>query len=172
MYHASVRKSPEAATRQERSPDPPLSGPPGPCSSSSSLVLVGFPTRSSSTSGSVRQSSGMLSTAKPCCRRDEPLGVTVEDRAHLPIDRDRGISVRYLRRSDPYPARRRLTSCDSATANMGTASEARDGGQPARFRAYLRCGILAHGFARARCSGCGYDLLVAWLEEVASAPPP
>jgi len=29
------------------------------------------------------------------------------------------------------------------------------------FRAYLRCGILAHGFARARCSGCGYDFLVA-----------
>ncbi len=30
------------------------------------------------------------------------------------------------------------------------------------FRAYLRCGILAHGFARARCSGCGYDFLVAF----------
>ena len=27
------------------------------------------------------------------------------------------------------------------------------------FRAYLRCGILAHGFARARCAGCGYDFL-------------
>ena len=24
------------------------------------------------------------------------------------------------------------------------------------------CGILAHGFARARCSGCGYDFLVAF----------
>ena len=23
------------------------------------------------------------------------------------------------------------------------------------FQSYLRCGILAHGFARARCSGCG-----------------
>ena len=30
------------------------------------------------------------------------------------------------------------------------------------FRAYLRCGILAHGFARARCSACGYDFLVAF----------
>ncbi|MFV2008199.1 MAG: transposase zinc-binding domain-containing protein [Longimicrobiales bacterium] len=30
------------------------------------------------------------------------------------------------------------------------------------FRAYLRCGILAHGFARARCAGCGYDFLVAF----------
>lgn len=32
----------------------------------------------------------------------------------------------------------------------------------ARFRSYLRCGILAHGFARARCSGCGHDFLVAF----------
>ncbi len=30
------------------------------------------------------------------------------------------------------------------------------------FRAYLRCGILAHGFARARCAGCGYDFLIAF----------
>ena len=30
------------------------------------------------------------------------------------------------------------------------------------FQAYLRCGILAHGFARARCSGCGYDFVVAF----------
>ncbi len=30
------------------------------------------------------------------------------------------------------------------------------------FRAYLRCGILAHGFARARCSSCGYDFLTAF----------
>jgi len=30
------------------------------------------------------------------------------------------------------------------------------------FRSYLRCGILAHGFARARCATCGYDILVAF----------
>jgi predicted Zn-ribbon and HTH transcriptional regulator len=30
------------------------------------------------------------------------------------------------------------------------------------FRSYLRCGILAQGFARARCSSCGYDFLVAF----------
>jgi hypothetical protein len=29
------------------------------------------------------------------------------------------------------------------------------------FRKYLECGILAHGFARARCVGCGYDFLIA-----------
>lgn len=30
------------------------------------------------------------------------------------------------------------------------------------FRRYLECGILAHGFARARCVGCGHDFLVAF----------
>jgi hypothetical protein len=30
------------------------------------------------------------------------------------------------------------------------------------FRAYLRCGILAHGFARARCGDCGAERLVAF----------
>jgi hypothetical protein len=29
------------------------------------------------------------------------------------------------------------------------------------FRTYLRCGILAHGFARAYCSACGHDVLIA-----------
>ncbi len=30
------------------------------------------------------------------------------------------------------------------------------------FHRYLECGILAHGFARARCAGCGHDFLVAY----------
>ena len=30
------------------------------------------------------------------------------------------------------------------------------------FRAYLRCGVLAHGFARVRCAGCGHEHLVAF----------
>ena len=30
------------------------------------------------------------------------------------------------------------------------------------FRRYLECGILAHGFARARCTDCGHDFLIAW----------
>ena len=33
---------------------------------------------------------------------------------------------------------------------------------PRFARCPLRCGILAHGFARACCSGCGYDFLVAF----------
>ena len=31
------------------------------------------------------------------------------------------------------------------------------------FRKYLEYGILAHGVARARCAGCGYDFLVAYF---------
>ena len=30
------------------------------------------------------------------------------------------------------------------------------------FRAYLRCGILAHGFARIRCDACGHERLLAF----------
>jgi len=30
------------------------------------------------------------------------------------------------------------------------------------FHGYLRCGVLAHGFGRARCSGGGHDMLVAF----------
>ena len=30
------------------------------------------------------------------------------------------------------------------------------------FRKYLECGILAHGFSRARCAGCGYNFLIAY----------
>jgi len=41
------------------------------------------------------------------------------------------------------------------------------GGQAAalterEFRRYLDCGILAYGFARARCAGCGHDFIVAY----------
>ena len=40
------------------------------------------------------------------------------------------------------------------------------GGLPAfverELKAFLRCGILAHGFARAHCDQCGFDRLVAF----------
>jgi len=32
----------------------------------------------------------------------------------------------------------------------------------AAFHQYLKCGILAHGFARVYCAGCGHDFLVAF----------
>jgi len=49
---------------------------------------------------------------------------------------------------------------------LGNEADPMGDGVPAHvekeLRSYLRCGILAHGFARARCSGCGYDFLVAF----------
>ena len=30
------------------------------------------------------------------------------------------------------------------------------------FFRFLKCGILAHGFARVRCPGCGFDTVVAY----------
>jgi hypothetical protein len=30
------------------------------------------------------------------------------------------------------------------------------------FRRFLRCGILANGFARVRCPGCGFNRFVAF----------
>jgi hypothetical protein len=36
------------------------------------------------------------------------------------------------------------------------------------LRGYLRCGVLAAGFTRLRCDGCGHDLLVATERSSAS----
>ncbi|MEF8715705.1 MAG: transposase zinc-binding domain-containing protein [Accumulibacter sp.] len=47
-------------------------------------------------------------------------------------------------------------SCDSRQGASGRAHAERE------FRRYLECGILAHGFARARCAECGRDFLIAW----------
>jgi hypothetical protein len=47
-------------------------------------------------------------------------------------------------------------SCDSRQGVSGPAHVERE------FRRYLERGILAHGFARARCSDCGHDFLIAW----------
>ena len=47
-------------------------------------------------------------------------------------------------------------SCDSRQGASGPAHVEQE------FRRYLECGILAHGFARARCAECGHDFLIAW----------
>ena len=39
------------------------------------------------------------------------------------------------------------------------------------LRAYLRCGVLAHGFARVRGVGCGHDLVVAFSSSGAACAP-
>jgi hypothetical protein len=48
---------------------------------------------------------------------------------------------------------------------LATAREVHERGLPryvGELRAYLRCGIHAHGFLRARCRECGKELLVAF----------
>lgn len=40
------------------------------------------------------------------------------------------------------------------------------------FRKYLECGILAHGFARARCAGCGTIFPSPSLVKDAESVPP
>lgn len=47
-------------------------------------------------------------------------------------------------------------ACDSRQGNSAPAHVERE------FRRYLECGILAHGFARARCDECGHDFLIAY----------
>jgi hypothetical protein len=51
------------------------------------------------------------------------------------------------------------------------AAEVESGGVPAwvegELRRYLECGILAHGFARARCAQCGHGFVVAFSVVVA-----
>lgn len=39
------------------------------------------------------------------------------------------------------------------------------------FRRYLECGILARGFARARCGPCGHDFLIAFACQGRGACP-
>jgi len=61
--------------------------------------------------------------------------------------------------------------CSTAQTHLATwlelSSDSRQGGSvPAHvereLRRYLECGILAHGFARARCAQCGHDLPLAY----------
>lgn len=40
------------------------------------------------------------------------------------------------------------------------------------FRAYLRCGILAHGFARVRCDDCATERLLAFSCKGRGVCPP
>ena len=47
-------------------------------------------------------------------------------------------------------------TCDRRQSAAGPAPIERE------FRRYLDCGILANGFARARCAECGHDFLIAW----------
>ncbi|MFC1791454.1 hypothetical protein ACFL0I_03190, partial [Gemmatimonadota bacterium] len=79
----------------------------------------------------------------------------------LPTPPARGHHAAPYRPGAPgdQPRRRRVTYLA-----LSNEADPMVGGVPEHvekeFRSYLRCGILTHGFARARCSSCGYDFLV------------
>lgn len=83
------------------------------------------------------------------------------------------ISACALPRTAPYRRRRpertllyRTVQTHLATWLERTADCWPGGSAPAHvereFRRYRECGILAHGFARARCAECGHDYLIAY----------
>ena len=49
-----------------------------------------------------------------------------------------------------------------ARNGLALTASADRGFSPAFVARYLECGILAHGFARARCGECGHDFLIAF----------
>jgi len=70
--------------------------------------------------------------------------------------------------SPEAPARDRLASSRSLAPRdfLQYAADSYDAPLPKyvrdELRGYLRCGLFEHGFLRARCEACGYDLLVAF----------
>ena len=72
----------------------------------------------------------------------------------------------YQRRQPEQTVLYRTIATHLPTFLARTAGEDR-GGWPAfvrrEFEAYLRCGILAHGFLRVRCERCGDTTVVALI---------
>ncbi len=76
-----------------------------------------------------------------------------------------GARVQYERHSPEQTTLYRLVQEHAATF-FAQAEAAAGAGVPPfvkdEFEAFLECGILAHGFLRLRCGGCGHDKLVAF----------
>ena len=72
------------------------------------------------------------------------------------------------RRREPERSVLQSVICDHLETFLAEARGRSDDGAglPAfvedEFRHYLACGVLANGFARVRCGGCGHDFLVAF----------
>ena len=76
-----------------------------------------------------------------------------------------GVAVHYERHRPEQTTLYRLVQQHAASFIAHT--EASTGAELPRFikdefDAFLECGILAHGFARARCADCGHDFLIAY----------
>jgi hypothetical protein len=87
--------------------------------------------------------------------------------AHLYSAPCRSVAFVYRRRRPERTALYRLVQQHLETWLARTRKTDPDGTPVARhiereLRAYLECGILACGFARARCDACGHDFLVAF----------
>jgi len=81
---------------------------------------------------------------------------------------DLAATCRVYRRRRPERAPLYHTVQKHLETYLARAREGHDqcGGVPqyveGEFRRYLECGILARGFARARCGECGHDFLIAF----------
>jgi DNA-directed RNA polymerase subunit RPC12/RpoP len=75
-------------------------------------------------------------------------------------------TARYRRRQPERTVLYRTVQAHLATWLELTRDSESDASVPAyverEFRRYLDCGILARGFARARCGQCGHDFLIAY----------
>jgi hypothetical protein len=81
------------------------------------------------------------------------------------VRRERLYGRRFTERREPEKALLHEVICEQLEPFL---ARARGQGAPvARFvereiRAYLECGVLAHGFLRIHCDACGHDRLVAF----------
>ena len=86
-------------------------------------------------------------------------------RAIVEVLAQRGCRVAFCYRSDIQAAQE---LCAAITAQQGEVRALNwmvnpvPGYVERDLRKFLECGILAHGFARARCEQCGQDFLVAY----------
>jgi len=76
----------------------------------------------------------------------------------------RTVAATYRRHEPTHTALYRTIESYLEAFLAQTAGDVERSGLPVfvkrEFEAYLRCGILDHGFARVRCAGCAYEHLV------------
>ncbi len=85
-----------------------------------------------------------------------PHGYRLRARSHCRLSPSPARTYRALSHRADAPRHLARIPCDRRQGAAGPAYVERE------FRRYLECGILANGFARARCAKCGHDFLIAW----------
>ena len=85
---------------------------------------------------------------------------------HLAVDKATRCALCRRRRPEGTPLYRAVQGHLESYLALAHEGHNDGGGVPqyveGEFRRYLECGILAHGFARARCGECGHDFLIAF----------